>query len=160
MLKRLAILGGMLLALYLVLNVSTLVTGGGNTAKPRPTATRTVPPTPSPTATPTPTTAPTRPPRPTPPPVTVSGVGEMASGVFALEGEYEVSINLGGNCEYFGYLKSTDGFYNNLDLFSDQGPFITRQRLRAVPAGMYYSGVRLGATSVPPCPWTLTFTAR
>jgi hypothetical protein len=68
---------------------------------------------------------------------------------------YTVSYSLGGGCPYFGYLRSTDGSYNNGDFINDTGPTSGTYYLHlSQVADAYYVSMNTN----PGCPWAMTFT--
>lgn len=124
--------------------------------------------TPAPTGSPvlpaTPPESPSPPPPPTPGPsptpdlpLTVQGGGRGSSGAFALRGgDYWVAYSLGGDCVYFGQLRSLAGATWPIDFAPHSGPARGSTMIHAVPAGDYAVDVTTGPA--PACSWVITLT--
>lgn len=69
---------------------------------------------------------------------------------------YLARYTLGSSCQYDGYLRSTDGTYNNTDFIIDSGPTSATKILSNLPIGNYYIAMTTGSG----CSWSVTFTPR
>jgi hypothetical protein len=69
---------------------------------------------------------------------------------------YSARYSLPAACQYFAYLRSTDGSYDNSDFINDSGPTIQTKILNRLPTLTYYVAMTANAG----CPWSITFTPR
>lgn len=92
--------------------------------------------------------------------ISISGVGEENSDPFVLGGgDYAVSYNFSGTCQYGAFLEPT----NNDNIFGESianggGPISGETNLFDIDPTEYF--VNMIANTSQGCPWTVTFTSR
>lgn len=89
--------------------------------------------------------------------MTVQGGGRGSSETFTLGGgDYSVAYSLGGDCVYFGQLRSTAGSTWPIEFAPHSGPSRGGTMIRGVPAGDYVVDVTTGPA--PACSWVVSLT--
>lgn len=89
--------------------------------------------------------------------MTVQGGGRGSSAPFTLGGgDYSVAYSLGGECVYFGQLRSPTGPTWPIEFSPHSGPAHGGTTIGGVPPGDYIVDVTTGPA--PACPWVISLT--